>query len=213
VTVPFTDEASHAEDLHAWQVLRPLLDAGPYLPWSTWAMRPAALVRVLNEVVLGARTSVVECGSGMSTVVLARLLRERGSGTVVAIEHDGDWAALVRRQLEAEGLGDRAQVLHAPLAGDPPWYDATALAVLPRAVDLLVVDGPPAHRPELGQRRAPALAFFEPRLAPGAVVVLDDARRPGEREVLRMWEAATPWRFAVDEACGIAIGRQGQDPG
>ena len=28
------------EDLHAWQVLRPLLDAGPYLPWSAGAMRP-----------------------------------------------------------------------------------------------------------------------------------------------------------------------------
>ena len=31
------------EDLHAWQVLRPLLDLGGYLPWDAGAMRPVGL--------------------------------------------------------------------------------------------------------------------------------------------------------------------------
>jgi len=70
-------------------VLRPLLDAGGSLPWGTRAMRPAGLVVVCNEVVRGDRTRIVECGSGVSTVVLARLLRERGAGSFVAVEHDG----------------------------------------------------------------------------------------------------------------------------
>jgi hypothetical protein len=56
------------EDLHAWHVLRPLLDRGGYLPWSTGSMRPAGLVAVCNEIVHGARTRIVECGSGVSTV-------------------------------------------------------------------------------------------------------------------------------------------------
>jgi hypothetical protein len=74
----FTDDPHHTEDLHAWQVLRPLLDKGNYLPWSTGTMRPAGLVRVCNEIVHRGRTRIVECGSGVSTVVLARLLRQRG---------------------------------------------------------------------------------------------------------------------------------------
>jgi Methyltransferase domain len=207
----FTDDPRHAEDLHAWQVLRPLLDEGNYLPWSTGAMRPAGLVLVCNEIVHRGRTRI-ECGSGVSTVVLAPLLRRRGGGaTIVALEHDAQWAALVTDMLRRESLGDIARVVHAPLQGDPPWYARSALAEMPDHVDLLVVDGPPAHAPEQGRRRAPALAAFGPRLTETSTVILDDINRPGEREVLTCWESETPWRFTVDQAAGVATGRRGPD--
>jgi hypothetical protein len=202
----FADEPRHAEDLHAWHVLRPLLELGGYLPWSTGAMRPAGLVVVCNEVVRGARTRVVECGSGASTVLLARLLRERGAGSVVAVEHDGAWAELVHDLLLGEQLDGVARVVHAPLQGDPPWYAHDALAALAADVDLLVVDGPPAFDTGEQHRRAPALEFFESRLTAGATVVLDDLQRRGEREVLACWQAQTSWRFRVDEAAGVAVG-------
>jgi len=205
----FADGPRQAEDLHAWHVLRPLLDAGGYLPWSSGAMRAAGLVVVCNEVLHGARTRVVECGSGASTVVLARLLRERGSGSVVAIEHDMAWATLIGDLLRREKLDKIARVICAPLEGEPPWYAPAALDALPAEVDLLVVDGPPAHSPGEGRRRAPALAFFEPRLVPGATVVLDDLQRSGEREVLARWEAETSWRFRIDEAADVAVGARG----
>ncbi|MBA3328623.1 MAG: class I SAM-dependent methyltransferase [Solirubrobacterales bacterium] len=205
----FADEPRQGEDLHAWHVLRPLLDVGGYLPWSTGAMRPAALVLVCNEIVHRGRTRVVECGSGASTVVLARLLRERGAGSVAAVEHDGAWAALVGDLLRREALDGVARVVHAPLRGDPPWYASAALDALPPEIDLLVVDGPPAHLAGEEHRRVPALGFFEPRLVPGATVVLDDLHRPGEREVLARWEAETPWRFLVDEVAGVAVGARG----
>lgn len=134
--------------------------------------------------------------------------RERGAGSVVAVEHDGDWAALVGDLLRREVLDGVARVVHAPLEGDPPWYAQAALDALPAEVDLLVVDGPPAHAPGEQHRRAPALPF-EPRLVPGGTVVLDDLDRPGEREVLARWEAQTPWRFRVDQATGVAVGARG----
>jgi len=209
----FADDPHHAEDLHAWHVLRPLLDGGGYLPWSTGAMRPAGLVVVANEVVHRGRTRLVECGSGASTVVLARLLRQRGAGSLVAVEHDGDWAALVTDLLRRESLEAIAQVVHAPLEGDPPWYAPAPLAALPAEIDLLVVDGPPAFHAGEEHRRAPALEFFAPRLVDGATVVLDDLARPGEREILARWEAGTDWRFRIDEAAGVAVGARGGPTG
>jgi len=204
--VSFTDDPRHPEDLHAWQVLRPLLDAGGYLPWSSGTMRPAGLVLVCNEIVHGRRERVVECGSGVSTVLIARLLRERGAGSVVAIEHDADWTRLVEELLQREGLDDVSTVVHAPLEGEPPWYARWALDATPDEIDLLVVDGPPADGPGEGLRRAPALGAFEPRLAKGATVILDDLQRPGEREVVAGWEAETALRFRIEEAAGLAIG-------
>jgi predicted O-methyltransferase YrrM len=208
----FAAHPRQAEDLHAWQVLRPLLDAGGYLPWTTGSMRPAALVTVCNAVLHGGRTRVVECGSGASTIVLARLLRQREAGAVVAVEHDDAWAELVDDLLRREQLDGVARVVFAPLEGEPPWYAPSAVAALPAEVDLLVVDGPPAHLPGEEHRRAPALPFFQRRLVPGATVVLDDVDRPGEREVLARWEAQTPWRFRVHEAAGVAVGARGLCP-
>jgi predicted O-methyltransferase YrrM len=207
--IGFADDPGHAEDLHAWHILRPLLDAGGYLPWGTGAMRPAGLVMVCNEIMYANRTTIVECGSGVSTVVLARLLRSRSRGTLIALEHDAGWAARVSELLAAEALDHVAQVVHAPLSGDPRWYDRAALRELPADIDLLIVDGPPAYVAGDELRRAPALELLDPRLAPGATVVLDDVDRAGERDVLAGWESATPWRFTIEERAGIAIGARG----
>jgi predicted O-methyltransferase YrrM len=202
-----------AHDLHAWQVLRPLLDVGPYLPWSSGAMRASGLVTLCNEIVFG-RSRMVELGAGASTLLFARLLREHG-GTLDAIEHDARWAQWVTDRLAREGLADVARVTLAPLEAHPlgadglPWYAreplAEALAGAP--VDLLLVDGPPAHERSVRHARYPALPALIGYLAEDAVVVLDDAVRDGERDVLERWERETPYRFERRELEAIALGR------
>jgi hypothetical protein len=204
----FTDDPRHEEDLHAWQILRPLLDDGGYLPWTTGSMRPAGLVAICNEIVHGRRTGIVECGSGVSTVVLARLLRQRAGGHIVALEHDAGWAQFVTEQLAQEQLGAFASVIHAPLGGEPIWYSLEALTDLPAAIDVLIVDGPPADLPGNGLRRAPALAALGPRLTGTAAVFLDDINRPGELAVLAAWQAATDWTFVIDASTGVARGHR-----
>lgn len=201
-------------DLVALAILRPLLDAGGYLPWSDGAMRPAGLVELCNEIVLGRHRRVVELGSGASTVLLARLLRTTG-GRLDAVEHDARWAAWVTEQLAAERLQEVARVTHAPLVpaspdvGAPPYYEAQALraGIGPEPIDLLVVDGPPAFAPGLGLARLPALEVLGDRLGADAVVALDDIARAGEQEVTRRWTAASGLRFEHRPA-GIAIGRR-----
>ena len=119
------------------------------------------------------RRRVVECGSGLSTIVIARRLRELGGGSVHSLEHDPAWAAEGRSRLAGEGLGDLAEVIEAPLAPHPAaapgclWYDRAALAALPAAgVELLLVDGPPAGEPEIERSRYPALPSSRPASRP-----------------------------------------------
>lgn len=190
------------------EALRRLLEAGPELEWNDWAMRPAGLAAVV-ELAAG-RDEIVECGAGLSTLVLARLARMSDS-RVRSLEHDAAWTELVRSRLAAEGLERWAAVVHAPLAPHPlapdgDWYASAALAELPAKVDLLLVDGPPAGEPEIERRRYPALPALLPRLPPDALVVLDDADRPGERWILERWERETPYRFTEGPG-DIAIGR------
>lgn len=206
-----------ASDLLALQLLRPLLDGGGYLPWSSGAMRPGGLVTICNEIALGGRRRVVELGAGASTVLLARLLREQETGaTLDAIEHDARWAEWVGKRLAREGLDGVAKVTLAPLEPHPsapaglPWYAAEPLtaALAGAPVDLLIADGPPAYAPGMGLARYPALPALLPFLAADAIVVLDDILRVGESEILQRWERETEFRFERREAEAIALGRR-----
>jgi predicted O-methyltransferase YrrM len=205
-------------EMHGWQVLRPLLDAGGFLPWTEGAMSPAGLATVATEISLAERKIVVELGSGVSTVVLARLERELG-GRVFALEHSPAWAGWVRRALARDGLEEVATVIDAPLGAHPlslegaPWYEEAALDSLPaEGIELLLVDGPPGYGDGMSRSRHPALPALQDRLAPGALVILDDAEREGEREILDAWERDLPWRFDRRPAERIAIGRRVTSP-
>ena len=155
-----------------------------------WAASPDLLqvvVGLLNE----RRPSLLlECSSGLSTLVLAAHCRRRGRGRVLSLEHDPLYAEKTRAMLRVHGLEPWAEVIDAPLvplqiAGwTGSWYDLKALPTSIRA-DMLLVDGPPSSVSSLA--RYPALPMLVNRLAESAVVVLDDVIRADEIEMVARW--------------------------
>jgi predicted O-methyltransferase YrrM len=190
-----------------------IADSEAPLTWSTGAMTASGFAVVCAEVASRDRPSVLECGSGFSTLKLAELTHERG-GRLVSLEHDELWAMRVRRQLAAAGLAETACIVLAPLQPHPlareglAWYAAHTLRSLPRRIDVLLVDGPPAFEPGTQLSRYPALPALAERLAPDAVVVLDDIDRRGELQVLEAWERECGFRFDVQPARRIAVGHR-----
>ncbi|HUS15988.1 MAG TPA: class I SAM-dependent methyltransferase [Chloroflexia bacterium] len=211
------DATRDRKDILAMQVLAPL--SSRYLPWAQAAMRPSAIAALLNEIVINRRRRVVECGGGVSTFYIGRLLSRQG-GHLYTIEHDEDWARLLAAELTAEGLAGVVTVICAPLAptsvGWPgrstPWYAEDQLTCLQRAggIDLLIVDGPPAYSADLRYARYPAVPFFKDALAADYAVVLDDINRRGEQEILERWESMLGVKFQrrfVDGSIGLGRAR------
>jgi predicted O-methyltransferase YrrM len=135
---------------------------------------------------------IVEAGCGISTVLTARALEAAGAPAdptaFVSLEAEETWLGATAEVLASLGLADRVSLRIAPLV-DMEWngrvwrsYDPAASADL-ADVDQLLVDGPPK-----AVGRAPVLGLLHPRLRPGGRIILDDARRPGERAALDMWE-------------------------
>ena len=167
---------------------------GGYLPWTAAAMSPRGVATVLNSIVIRNRQRVVECGGGVSTVFIARLLAQRG-GHLWTVEHDAAWAAELGRLLTSEGLAEVVTIAVAPL--EQGWYSTGVLdRELPsEGVDLLVVDGPPAI--DQPTARYPAGPYFAGRLAHDATIVLDDIGRPGEHEVAERWQRELGLQFEL----------------
>ncbi|MER9862381.1 class I SAM-dependent methyltransferase [Mesorhizobium sp. M0185] len=166
----------------------------PYMPWSDASLLPSALQVVLNEIEINSRKTIVEFGSGISTVYIAQILSRLG-GRIVSFESDAEWATFVEDRLAALNLSEFASVVHAPLGpctlskNGLDWYDqaAVAAAVQDLSVDCVLVDGPPAYKTGYELARYPALPALQAQLAPDYAVFLDDIHRLGEKQILRLW--------------------------
>jgi predicted O-methyltransferase YrrM len=160
-----------------------------------WAASPDFLLELTRHALADKPRVVVECNSGTSTLVLARCMQINGSGKVYSLEHDPAYARQSRQQLERHGLSAWADVIDAPLTAQQfagatwPWY-ATAGLQTADDIDMLVIDGPPQATRALA--RYPAGPALFRRLAPGAAVFLDDARRHDEQQILRRWAEEFP---------------------
>jgi predicted O-methyltransferase YrrM len=183
-----------------------------------WAASPDFLMELVSHARAAGPLTVLECSSGVSTLVLARCLQLNGGGKVFSLEHDAAYAEQTRRQLRRHGLGAWAVVLDAPLqqhalGGDTwPWYAIDGLAQAlgnqmdtAMEIDMLVIDGPPQAVRALARYPAGPLLF--PRLRIGAAVFLDDAARLGEQAILARWKAEFPMFHQTSRPCekGCAV--------
>jgi hypothetical protein len=184
------------DQLTALDAVRDMLAGAVAIPTTRGRAASPDILREIVATVLRDRPKVVvEAGAGSSTVVIAAALQRIGSGHLWSLEDSPGYAGSIRRQLAAVGLTDYATVFDAPLVdtvlpgGTWPWYDIAGLH-LGAPIDLLFVDGPPGVTAPLA--RYPVLPVLRPWLSDHAVVILDDADRPDERECVRRWQAETP---------------------
>ncbi len=183
------------------------------MPWSEYALAPRVVARLLFEIERRDASSIVECGTGVSTVVIARTLKSLGKGHLYSIEHDAGWATFVERMLAANSLRDYATVivtaLHPVLSfgQQSRWYDeagVTSALADSGPIDVLIVDGPPERSGVLPRLRA--LPFFAERLAPDALLLVDDLHRAGEQRMMEYWAREydlQPLDVTYDEGYGF----------
>jgi hypothetical protein len=87
--------------------------------------------------------------------------------------------------------------------GEFVWYDPP-LAQMPEAFSLVICDGPPGTTK--GGRYG-LLPVLGKRLPPGATILLDDAGRPAETELIRRWEGEAHFKTEIrgDRERGFAV--------
>ena len=148
---------------------------------------------------------VLECGSGLTTLLLGLLAGRRGFETW-SLEHHPEWRARVGSALKEHNV-PRARLALAPLKsyGGFSWYDPP-LAEMPDSFRLVVCDGPPGQTP--GGRYG-LLPVMRERLHAGSLILLDDANRPEEQEALRRWSdeygVTFEMRETVEGAYAVAV--------
>jgi predicted O-methyltransferase YrrM len=163
-----------------------------HAPVTAYSALPATVLMVTQAVVeLHADALVLELGSGATTLWMALAVQQRGGDVrIVSLEESEEFADVIRRALERNGVSSYVDVRVAEMVptktkrGEQPWYDPSGWDDL-TDIDLLFVDGPPGVTAPLA--RYPVVEMLTDRLAPGAVVVVDDTNRPDEQALVEAW--------------------------
>jgi len=179
---------------------------------GTWSMSPATLNFLEDEIHKQKPPVILELGSGLSTICLARYLYEThgdGGGTYIcSLEQD---TAVIERtvtRLRTLKLEKHVQIFHAPLSWQviegvktscyslPPSFVGTIATLRPSFV---VIDGPAAETGRFG-----TLPLIRPYLDTNAQFYLDDALRDGELDVAKNWA-----RLPYVQVSGIYLTEKG----
>ena len=193
------------DDILALNQIQTLINGYPFLPLNGGSLRPLCLNQLLNDIIVNDRRNIIEFGSGISTVLIGRLIKKnRLQGRLLSIEHDANWAAILNDILRNEQIQDVAKVQLAPLTKctlaieENLWYNIESLEKYSgEKYDMVIIDGPPAWEKGKGTSRYPALPFVFANLKENFSIYLDDAERDGEQKILRAWQKKYNLEFTV----------------
>jgi hypothetical protein len=183
------------EDIHQYQPLLHQLDLHYGMPYSpNWSAEVDFLKIIADACLINRPGLILECSSGLTSLVLARCCQINGSGHVISLEDGMEYAENTQTYIDRYGLGDYASVVHAPLqyravdGNTYAWYSTDAIPE--SGIDMLVIDGPSGYIQK--NSRYPALPICRQRFSKHCNIYLDDAAREDERTIVAMWLSRYP---------------------
>lgn len=173
------------------EIKRMFPDLSFFPPTRGWAGSPDFLLKLVELVISESPKYIVELGSGVSSVVLGAAMKKFSQGKVDSFDHEQSFAFKSKRFLEINELSDIVTVTYSPLTvqnfqdTEWQWYDESKINEIENKIDLLVVDGPPRFLQE--RSRFLALPILFDKLSINSTILLDDANRENEKQVVEDW--------------------------
>lgn len=162
----------------------------PLPSMSRWAATSELALLIVDTIKKEPPKTVVDLGSGVSSLVAGYTIEQLGEGRVISVDHEEEFYEKTRQTIQGHELEDVIDLRHAPLrqqkAGEDnyEWYDMEKLQDVDN-IDLLIVDGPPGKTQK--HARYPAVPLLYDKLSKGATIILDDYSRQEEKEITKMW--------------------------
>jgi predicted O-methyltransferase YrrM len=164
-----------------------------FLPFTTSSLKFRALACICNDLVVNQRKNYLEFGAGLSTILVARLIKKNGlKAHVYSLEEDKGWIEYIQHIIDKEGLTQFVTLFHLPTypsssLSQAYLYDFETLkSQLDSSThfDIILVDGPAAWEKHKVNSRLGNAQFIANAIAPEATVFIDNANREGEKKLV-----------------------------
>ena len=170
------------------QLIHFLKLSAPIPSTRSWAASPDVLLTLFEIAQRTTPRVILDLGSGMSTLVLAKSAPQ---AKIISVDNSEEYAEKTRKLLAAHAITN-VEIRVAPLTAHHSgveWYDTSVLGDISE-IDLLFIDGPPGSKNN--QARLPAVAECLKKLKTNAVIVIDDAARDDEQVMAEKFAQVLP---------------------
>lgn len=169
------------------------------LPQTVMSMSATAICHIINDIILNDRSSIIEFGSGNSTVYIAEFIKQSNREIdFISIDDNLAWLKLVESWLLESKLDQAAATYYVPTSECSPadlpnnrgskWFDTSRIKkiITDKKFDLVIVDGPQGRLSPF-VRSAALPILIENNLASSFGLLLDDTDRDEEMEIFSNW--------------------------
>lgn len=151
---------------------------------SGWSLGELAYQAVLSDLKSINATTIVEFGSGTSTL---RLSHDLPTATILSIEGEAAFAEETRANLSRHGGSGVVELVHRPICWQRhgmSWFRNYTPGDFPREIDAVLIDGPP-----IATRRGREACLYQvfEHTREGTRFYLDDYCRNAEQQIVRNW--------------------------
>ncbi len=159
---------------------------------TDWPMASDSLTFIVSLIANLRPKHILEFGTGISTYVMAKACSMLNlKCKITSIDHDPEFGeAVARRYLDTIKTTNEINFLFSPLVARcfgekhlPSYYIKQEQADSLSVADLVLIDGPPSY---LGGREGILYQTMD-YAAPGTIVLLDDANRNEEKNIIHNW--------------------------
>jgi len=211
-----TKNKNKIEDIYSYLLIQDLVKFPEYFATTTSSLRFHTLAVILNDIIINQRKSIIEFGSGVSTLAISNLIKKNNlKCSFVSIEDNKEWFDYINSFLSRNDLQKNVKIIYAPLEssdlalGDNLWYSMQALnngISKESKFSLAFIDGPAAWKPKIRLSRYTAVPYLINFLAEEFSIYLDDTNRKGEKEVLSLWHQKYNLKFEqINDTSAVCI--------
>jgi hypothetical protein len=176
--------ANSTKELKALQILQPYMPKS-YVFESGFSMSFQAIQHIANDIVVYRPESILEVGSGLSTIILNNVIQQLDyNPSFISLDQDPDWQEHLKIQCPSVDFRSFSisKENHFSFQGKGSWFDIPAgNDLLNKTYDLIIVDGPKGS--ESKYARFGILGLLRGRLGKLPILFLDDTDRHDEKMI------------------------------
>jgi hypothetical protein len=204
------------EDIYSYAMIKEF-SPKTFFPITGSSLGFHAMATIINDIKINNRSSVIEFGAGLSTIMLAKYAHKyKKDLRIYSVEHDSNYLLIVRNILITEGVSDYVIFVKARIEDilinnvKYQWYSflESDSTVYNQTFDLVIIDGPIVNRMNEGSLvRYPAIEFVKPKLQATYSIYLDDVHRRSEQKLMEKAQNEHNIKFRkISQTLAVATG-------
>lgn len=167
--------------------------------WNDWPIEEEFARYLIYRIVSNRPINIVELGSGTSSLIILKTLKKLGyKYNLTSFDSDKAFINNTKNLLIAEEVYDEknvklifSQITDVKIKNKLyRWYNPDDFEFKFDKIDLLFIDGPVGGFCK--NARYPAINVMKKYLNNGSLVILHDAKRPDETEIVDIWKKENP---------------------